>query len=60
VTQLLASGVMDSKGGGGMTPERVFAKRSMLHITRATDRPTSRVPEHCRSHGIFIVYEANN
>jgi len=43
-----------------VTPERVVEKRWVLRITRATDRRTSHVPEHCHSRGIFIVYEANN
>jgi len=47
-------------GGFVVTPERVVEKRWELRITLATDRPTSHVPEHCHSHGIFIVYEANN
>ena len=39
-------------------PERVFEKGSVLRITRATDRPTSHVPEHCRSRRADVVYEA--
>jgi hypothetical protein len=35
-----------------VTPEGVFEKRSVLRITRATDRPTGHVPEHCRFAGL--------